>query len=230
MTAVSCTFDGCMAVGSYLDSAGGNRALAETVSSTGAVSASEGPQPGDAAAGSSTSGRFSVVSCLSMTDCVAGGNYRNTVSANAVGLLDNFSGGSWSTVSAPVPSTEGSGAAAQSGIAALSCSSRGACDAAGTVWDPGANRLPLLESYTPAEGYWTDASDGGIFNYGNAVFHGSSVANSSTHRWWAWRAPGRRRLLGGGHRRWHLQLRRRRVPRVDGQPPLNAHRRHGGDA
>ena len=31
----------------------------------------------------------------------------------------------------------------------------------------------LFEAYTPPEGYWTDASDGGIFTYGNAVFHGS---------------------------------------------------------
>jgi len=171
--AVSCAFDGCVAVGTYVDSGGGRRPLAETVSSTGAVSAAEGPQPGDAASGSSTNGNFTAVSCLSMTDCVAGGDYRNTVATNRVALLDNLSGGTWSTVPAPVPSTAGTGAAAQSDIGAVSCSSRGACDAAGTVWDPGGNHLPLLESYTPPEGYWNDASDGGIFSYGSAVFHGS---------------------------------------------------------
>ena len=38
--------------------------------------------------------------------------------------------------------------------------------------DPG-NLFGLLASFTPAQGYWTDASDGGIFTYGNATFHGS---------------------------------------------------------
>ncbi len=173
VTAVSCAFDGCVAVGFYRDSSGGSRGLAETVDSTGAVTAAEGPQPGDAASGSSTDGTFNAVSCLSVTDCVAGGQYRNAVATNRVAFLDNLGGGTWSTVPAPVPSTEATGAAAQSDINAVSCSSRGACDAAGTVWDPSAHRLPLLESYTPPEGYWNDASDGGIFSYGSAVFHGS---------------------------------------------------------
>ena len=43
--------------------------------------------------------------------------------------------------------------------------------------------------------------------------------------------PQRARLLAGGLRRRHLQLRRRRVPRLPRRPaPEQAHRRHGGHA
>ena len=65
-------------------------------------------------------------------------------------------------------------------------------------------------------GYWLAASDGGIFNYGDAGFFGSAgglklnkpiVGIAPTER--------RRRLLAGGHRRRHLQLRRRPVLRLD---------------
>ena len=46
------------------------------------------------------------------------------------------------------------------------------CRGRATSTTPG-NEFGLLDTYTPPEGYWTDASDGGIFTYGNAVFHGS---------------------------------------------------------
>ena len=57
-------------------------------------------------------------------------------------------------------------------------------------------------------GYWEVASDGGIFSFGDAAFYGSmggtplNQAGGRHHR-----HPRRARLLGGGLRRWHLQLR-----------------------
>ena len=64
-------------------------------------------------------------------------------------------------------------------------------------------------------GYWLVASDGGIFSYGDAGFTGQPATSRSTSRSSAWRRRRRRRLLAGGLRRWHLQLRRRRLPRFD---------------
>jgi hypothetical protein len=49
IAAVSCTFDGCVAVGNYMDSTAGHRALVNTIDGAGKVTATEGPQPADAA-------------------------------------------------------------------------------------------------------------------------------------------------------------------------------------
>ena len=81
-------------------------------------------------------------------------------------------------------------------------------------------------------GYWLVASDGGIFTYGDAGFHGSAGALPPQQ---ADRRHGghtrRRGLLAGGLRRWHLQLRRRQVLRLGRRSPSEpAHRRHGADA
>ena len=68
-------------------------------------------------------------------------------------------------------------------------------------------------------GYWMVATDGGVFSFGNAGFHGSlgdvslaqPIVGMAAH-------PGRRRLLDGRVGRRRLRLRRRRLLRV--------HRRH----
>jgi hypothetical protein len=71
-------------------------------------------------------------------------------------------------------------------------------------------------------GYWLVASDGGIFSYGDAAFHGSAgnIAPEQTHRGHGGHAR-RRRLLAGGLRRRHLQLRRRRFHGSAGNIALN---------
>ena len=81
-------------------------------------------------------------------------------------------------------------------------------------------------------GYYMVASDGGIFNYGNLPFCGStgSVAAEQA-RGRHGRDARRRRLLAGGERRRHLHLRRRQLPRLGRfAAPEQAHRRHGGHA
>ena len=81
-------------------------------------------------------------------------------------------------------------------------------------------------------GYWLVASDGGVFNYGDAGFFGSAgslklnqpiVGIAAT--------PDGKRLLARGLRRRDLQLRRRRVLRLDRKPEAQQARRgHGVDA
>ena len=169
---VSCAFDGCVAVGEYEDLAGGIRALVDTVTA-GAVTAAEGPQPSGAAAGSAVHGALNGVSCLSVADCTAAGFYVTTASSNDVALIDSNLGGAWSNAVAPLPSTAATGSTAESGFQAVDCTSRGTCIAGGDFADTSSNIFPLVESYTPVEGYYSVASDGGIFNYGSANFHGS---------------------------------------------------------
>ena len=172
---VSCTFDGiCTAVGSYDDQANDvSRPLVVTVAGA-TLTATEGPQPADAASGSHIDSVLESVSCLSGADCTAVGYYdNNSNSGHPVALIDSSSAGSWSNVVAPVPSNAGTGASADSYLDAVDCSSRGPCQAVGDFEDASANEFPLVESYTPPEGYYSVASDGGIFNYGSANFHGS---------------------------------------------------------
>ncbi len=169
LQAVSCALDGCMAVGGFLDTSGNERPLAVTVSGTGAASSAEAPQPADANTTTSNASLLAV-SCLSVSTCAAGGDYQNnTSSSNQNVLLDSLSGTTWSAVPPPVPA-----GSSQSTIETVSCSSRGACGAGGSLTDAGTNRQGLLASYVPAQGYWSVASDGGIFNYGpTSSFHGS---------------------------------------------------------
>jgi hypothetical protein len=174
---VSCTFDGCVAVGGYEDTATGTRPLINTINAIGAVTATEGPVPGDTATGSAMNNAFDGVSCLSLNQCTGVGSYHNGVSTNDIEFIDSLSGGVWTNAMAPLPSNAGTGATAGSFPDAISCPARGSCEVAGEYSDtttPNANRLGLLQSYTPPEGYWTNASDGGVFTYGSATFHGSA--------------------------------------------------------
>jgi hypothetical protein len=172
---VSCTFDGiCNAVGSYSDQANNvTHPLIDTVSGA-TITATEGPQPADAATGANIDATLESVSCLSGSECTAVGFYvNNSGSSNTVALIDSSSAGTWSNSVAPVPANAGSGAHAISFLNAVDCSSKSACQAVGDFEDGSANEFALDESYTPPEGYWSVASDGGIFNYGSALFHGS---------------------------------------------------------
>jgi hypothetical protein len=162
---VSCTFDSvCTAVG-YYDSGGPQKGLVETISN-GTPTPSQAALPSGAGAPS----ELLAVSCLSGNTCTAVGDYTKQAGGE-VGLIDQLSSGSWSATPAPLPSN------AQGNVSllgAVSCSFRGACNAAGQYDVPTNNLQGLLESYTPSEGYWSNASDGGVFNYGSAPFHGSA--------------------------------------------------------
>ncbi len=172
LLSVSCTFDGCQAVGTYEDATTGDRALAVATDASGHSTAVEAPQPPDAATGSSADGFLEDVSCQSLSSCVAVGSYANPVASENVALIDTLSGGTWNALASPVPANAASGSGAESELRAVSCPSGGGCGAGGDFFDPG-DQFGLLVNNSPSEGYWTDASDGGIFSYGNATFHGS---------------------------------------------------------
>ena len=172
MIGVSCpAVGGCVGVGAYEDTSSATRPLIETVTG-GVPTGQEAPQPGDAAG--TPNAFLTAVSCLAGNACTAVGQYRDASgSGNGVGFIDTISGDTWSTVRAPNGPNAQTGTSEQSLPEAVSCSSRGACDSAGYSYDTSGDRQGLLLAYTPPEGYWTDASDGGIFTYGNALFHGS---------------------------------------------------------
>ena len=71
--------------------------------------------------------------------------------------------------------------------------------------------------HSDGKGYWLVASDGGIFNYGDAVFYGSTGSSTEQAHRRHGRHSRRQGLLAGGLRRWHLQLRRRPLLRLDGR-------------
>ena len=81
----------------------------------------------------------------------------------------------------------------------------------------------------PGKGYWLVAGDGGIFSFGDAKFFGSTggfhlnapVLGMTPTR------TGKGYWLYAQRRR-HLQLRRRGVPRIDGQHPAQSARRLDG--
>jgi hypothetical protein len=170
---VSCTFDGCVGTGGYTDTATGTRPLINTINASGAVTATEGPVPGDTATGASMNGSLNAVSCLSLNQCTTAGSYHNGVSSNDIEFIDSMSGGVWTNGAAPLPSNAATGANARSFPDVVSCPARGSCEVAGDYLDPG-DQFGFLQSYTPPEGYWTNASDGGVFTYGSATFHGSA--------------------------------------------------------
>ena len=170
---VSCTFDGCVAVGSYEDSAAGTRPLVVTTNAVGVTTATEGPQPADAATGSSIDGSLFTVSCLSLNNCTAVGDY-GTSSGGTAPLIDHGSAAGWTNTVAPLPADAQTGSGAQGEHDVVSCPSRGSCAAFGSYVDTSSHTQGLLGNFTPPEGYWTNASDGGIFNYGSAQFYGSA--------------------------------------------------------
>ena len=65
------------------------------------------------------------------------------------------------------------------------------------------------------KGYWLVASDGGIFAFGDAAFHGST-GSIALNKPIVGMAPttDRQGLLAGRLRRRRLRLRRRHVPRL----------------
>ena len=110
---------------------------------------------------------------MNVGQCSAVGEYRTASRALRTrrALIDQETDGTWTSFAAPLPGNAATGSGAFSILSAVSCVSRGACNSAGSYNDPGT--FGFHDAYTPPEGYWSVASDGGIFNYGNALFHGS---------------------------------------------------------
>ena len=78
-------------------------------------------------------------------------------------------------------------------------------------------------------GYWLVASDGGVFNYGDGGFYGSAGSLPLNKPVVGMATPWRPRVLVGGFRRGHLQLRGCRLLRLGRvAPPEQARGGHDG--
>ncbi|HEY2202061.1 MAG TPA: hypothetical protein VGH56_09235, partial [Solirubrobacteraceae bacterium] len=146
---VSCASAGnCAAVGNYRDSSGHFQGLLQSESSGVWATGVEGSLPAGAGANPATS--VESVSCASVGDCSAVGNYRDS-SNNRQGVLWTESSGAWAAgVQASLPS----GAPSQPFVffSSVSCASAGDCSAVGGYVDGSGSFQGLL--LTETAGVW----------------------------------------------------------------------------
>jgi hypothetical protein len=171
---VSCpTATWCTAVGFYSDTTNHLRGLIETLSG-GTWTASTAPQPSNSAPPSSQYGYLAEIDCPVPGVCMAPGNYDDGSNVFR-GMVDSYRGGVWSSMELPVPSNANVVSGNYSLARTVACDSPVACTVGGTYLDPG-NTQGVLDTFTGSQGYWLDASDGGIFTYPNNTFYGSTGA------------------------------------------------------
>jgi hypothetical protein len=158
LSGVSCTSASvCVAVGSFTPSGQATQTLVEQWDGT---SWSVSPSPDEDAARPNV---LSGVSCTSSSACTAVGD-----ASNPQPLVEEWDGTDWS-----IAPTEGVGT--HSTLNGVSCLGPQVCVAVGNS-GPGNSGPPLVEmiGVPILQGYWLAASDGGIFNYGDAGFFGSA--------------------------------------------------------
>jgi hypothetical protein len=104
LQSVSCsTVGSCTAVGDYVGADRANYGLIDTLSGATWI-ATEAPEPANATAEPDT--LLAAVSCASDGSCAVVGTYEDTTGLGR-GLIDTFSGGSWTAVEAPEPTDSG---------------------------------------------------------------------------------------------------------------------------
>jgi outer membrane protein OmpA-like peptidoglycan-associated protein len=140
LTSVTCTStSNCVAVGSYVDASANSQALldVETSSTWTAVPA---PLPGDASLTPNTDS-FTSVTCVSLGNCVAVGQYDNTLE-NPEGLIDTETSGTWTSMTAPVPG-DADTALPDVLLTSVSCSTMTTCVAVGSY------EIPPIRNLSP---------------------------------------------------------------------------------
>jgi hypothetical protein len=185
LSAVFCSSVGnCTATGDYIDSSPFPQAMTATETSGTWAQATVITAPADAGnglPGTSING----VSCTSFGNCTATGAYVDT-SGNQHPMIATETSGTWSqgiAVTAPA----NAGTIPDASFSAVSCSAVGNCTATGNYLDTSGHQQAMasMEPAPPTppappvapvttKGYWLVASDGGIFNYGDAGFYGST--------------------------------------------------------
>ena len=182
LLAISCgSASACDAVGTYSDTNARGQGLIESGSGS-TWTATQAPQPGDAAAAAAQDVALQAVSCPTAVFCRAVGFY-TTASGDATALVETLSGGGWSALAAPLPSNFVPSSTQSAQARVVTCESADACVVGGWYPDPG-NVEGFLDSFTtpsppppppgPRQGYWLVASDGGVFTYGTLPFLGST--------------------------------------------------------
>ena len=179
LNAVSCSSVGnCTATGTYIDNTPQPQAMVATEASGSWSQATELTAPADA--GTSLPGTsLSGISCSSAGNCSAAGGYTDR-SGNNQAMVATETSGIWAPateIGAPADAAANPSAS----LGAISCSTVGNCTATGGYADSSGNAQamaategPASEATPGATGYWLAASDGGIFNYGDAGFFGSA--------------------------------------------------------
>jgi hypothetical protein len=167
----------CVAVGEYRDPSGNAFGLIEMWNGS-AWNPISAPEPANA--GSTTGGAsypiLENVSCPAANSCLAVGEYYDTGGAFP-GLIEKWNGATWSGTAAPVPSTSEppDSTGGQFGfLLGVACNSPVSCVVAGQFSDSNVGDEGMAITETGAQGYWLDASDGGIFTYPNNTFYGST--------------------------------------------------------
>ncbi len=166
----------CTSVGLYNDTNGKSWGWIVTLAG-GTWSATQAPQPANA---SPEADQFAILydlSCPTPNFCMAAGSYTAAYNGGSTnldtGYVETKVAGTWSTIEAPVPSNVSTTGTLYSVARTAACYSPVACAVGGFYTDPG-NTQGFLDTYTGVQGYWLGASDGGVFNYGNAQFEGST--------------------------------------------------------
>ena len=182
LSAVSCSSVGnCTATGPYIDSSPQPEAMTATETSGTWAQATEVTAPANAGnflPGTSING----ISCSSVGNCTATGGYVDS-SGNRQAMAVTETSGTWAQAT-EVTAPANAGANPSASLSAVSCSSVGNCTATGGYVDSSGRAqamaatepAPPVPPVTPVttKGYWLVASDGGIFNYGDAGFFGST--------------------------------------------------------
>ena len=150
LSGVSCpSVSQCVAVGEYYDTAGIEQGLVVT-GSGGAWTAIEAPLPANASANGMSQALLSGVSCPSVSQCVAVGEYYDTAGSQQ-GLLLTDSGGSWTAAEAPLPEI----APGEGWLSGVSCPSVAQCVAVGEYNGDGVGVETMV--LTDSGGSWTAA-------------------------------------------------------------------------
>ena len=152
LSGVSCpSVSQCVAVGEYNDTAGVGQGLVVT-DSGGSWTAEEAPLPANAGVRSGMyEAQLSGVSCPSVSQCVAVGEY-NDSQGGLHGLLLTLSKGSWTAAEAPLPDIATGGG----WLTGVSCPSVSQCVAVGEYGAAGTGGVGML--LTGTAGSWTAAS------------------------------------------------------------------------
>ncbi|HEX4163615.1 MAG TPA: hypothetical protein VHZ05_14025, partial [Acidimicrobiales bacterium] len=140
----------CVAGGSYEGTTTEHGLL--DVLSGGTWSATAAPLPANAEAGSFSN--VESVSCPTTGWCAAVGTYDNT-SGREISFIDVLSGGSWSSIEAPVPADAQPESSASTFLKSVDCPGVGDCVAVGAYKNGAGTSHPVGFFDTLANGTWT---------------------------------------------------------------------------